>query len=89
MSKNNYFTIKSIVEFNFRNPHLCEISYNSYLPELNVRKLKRSLIKMEKKESTITFKIESKDITAFRAAINELIGFGKIIDNTLRIVNGS
>ncbi|MFX0181248.1 MAG: KEOPS complex subunit Pcc1, partial [Candidatus Hodarchaeota archaeon] len=77
--------IKSTIEFNFKNSHLCEISYNSFLPELNVKKSKRSKILMEKKDSSLIFKIESKDITAFRATINEIIGFGKIIDNTLRI----
>lgn len=89
MSKNNNFTINSIIEFNFKDSDLCEISYNSFLPELNERRSKRSILSMEKKETTITFKIKSKDITAFRAIINEIIGFGKIIENTLRVLNDS
>jgi len=87
MSDNNYYTIKSTVEFNFKNSRLCEISYNSFLPELEVKKSKRSKISMEKKDSSLIFKIESKDITAFRATINEIVGFGKIIDNSLRIAH--
>ncbi len=87
MSDNNYYTIKSTIEFNFKNSRLCEISYNSFLPELDVKKSKRSNISMEKKDRSLIFKIESKDITAFRATINEIIGFGKIIDNSLRIVH--
>lgn len=87
MSNNNYYTIKSTVEFNFKNSHLCEISYNSFLPELDERKSRRSKITMEKKDSSLIFKIESRDITAFRATINEIIGFGKIITNSLRIAH--
>ncbi|MHA2430744.1 MAG: KEOPS complex subunit Pcc1 [Promethearchaeota archaeon] len=87
MSNNNYYTIKSTVEFNFTNSHLCEISYNSFLPELDERKSKRSKMSMEKKDSSLIFNIESKDITAFRATINEIIGFGKIINNSLRIAH--
>ncbi|MFX1496795.1 MAG: KEOPS complex subunit Pcc1 [Promethearchaeota archaeon] len=89
MSKNNYFAINTIIEFSFKDSDLCEISYNSFLPELNERRSKRSKLSMEKKETTIMFKIESKDITAFRATINEIIGFGKIIDNTLKVLDGS
>ena len=89
MSKNNFFTIKSTIEFNFKDSNSCEIAYNSFLPELNSRKSKRSIIFMEKKDTTLFFKIESTDITAFRSSVNEIIGFGKIIDNTLRIVNQS
>ncbi|MFW9946249.1 MAG: KEOPS complex subunit Pcc1 [Candidatus Odinarchaeota archaeon] len=87
MSDNNYYTIKSTVEFNFKNSHLCEISYNSFLPELDAKKSKRSNISIEKKDKSLIFKIESKDITAYRATINEIIGFGKIISNSLRIVH--
>ncbi len=87
MSDNNYYTIKSTVEFNFKNSRICEISYNSFLPELEVKKSKRSKISIEKKDGSLIFKIESKDITAFRATINEIVGFGKIIDNTLRIAH--
>jgi tRNA threonylcarbamoyladenosine modification (KEOPS) complex Pcc1 subunit len=87
MSGNNYYTIKSTVEFNFKNSHLCEISYNAFLLELNEKKSRRSKISMEKKAGSLIFKIESKDITAFRATINEIIGFGKIIDNSLRIAH--
>jgi len=89
MSKDNFFTIKSTIEFNFKDSNLCEIAYNSFLPELNAKKSKRSTIIMEKKDNTLFFKIESTDITAFRASTNEIIGFGKIIENTLRIVNPS
>ncbi len=87
MSNNNYYTIKSTVEFNFKNSHLCEISYNSFLPELDEKKSERSKLSMEKKDCSLIFKIESKDITAFRATINEIVGFGKIIANSLRIAH--
>ena len=87
MRKNNYYTIQSIIEFNFNNTHLCEISYNSFLPELNIKRSQRSKIIMEKSNTKLIFKIESTDITAFRASVNDIIGFGKIIDNTLRIAH--
>ena len=44
MVKDNYLTIKSTLEFQFTSPELCNYSYNSLLPELKNRKLKRSTI---------------------------------------------
>ena len=87
MSKENYYTIKSIIELNFKNSELCEISYNSFLPEFNNRRSKRSKTIIEKKGKSLIFQIESSDITAFRASVNEIINFGKIIDDTVRIIN--
>jgi len=86
MSKANYYKIKSTIEFNFNNPKLCEISYNSFLPEYNKKKSKRTKLLMEKQESSLIFNIESSDITAFRATVNDVINFGKIIDNSLHII---
>jgi tRNA threonylcarbamoyladenosine modification (KEOPS) complex Pcc1 subunit len=44
---------------------------------------------MKKEEYSLIFQINSNDITAFRASINEIISFGKVIDNTLKIVENS
>jgi len=45
---------------------------------------------MEKNSNnSLSFQIESQDITAFRATLNEIISFGKIIDNTLKITDNS
>jgi len=86
MSKVNYYKIKSTVEFNFDNPELCKISYNSFLPEFDKKKSKRTKLLIEKKDSSLIFNIESSDITAFRATVNDIINFGKIIDNSLHII---
>lgn len=90
MSQNNSFSIKSIIELQFKTSQIRDISYNSFLPEFTKLQTKRSEVYMEKKDdNTIVFKIKSNDITAFRASINEIISFGKVIDNTLRIVDNS
>ncbi len=81
----DHFKIHSIIKFKFENSDLCSISYNSFLPELDSIKSTRSKISMEKKESILIFTIESKDIIAFRASVNEIISFGKIVDQTLHI----
>jgi len=86
MNKNNFYTIKSTLELKFKTSKLCDISYNSFLPEFNIVKSKRSTISMKKEEYSLIFQIDSNDITAFRASINEIISFGKVIDNTLKIV---
>lgn len=90
MNQNNYFSLKSTIELQFKNPKTCTISYNSFLPDLNKLQTKRSNISIEKRNNeSLIFNIESKDITAFRASINEIISFGKIIDNSLKIIDNS
>ncbi|NHJ23370.1 MAG: hypothetical protein EAX89_02255, partial [Candidatus Lokiarchaeota archaeon] len=63
-----------------------EIAYNSYLPEFNIKKSKRSKIRLERKENLLIFNVKSEDITAFRASINEIISFGKIIEKSLLLI---
>ncbi len=89
MSRNNYYLIKSTVELQFNNSELCEISHNSFLPEFDKLQTRRSKVSMEKTEDILTFHIESTDITAFRASINEIIGLGKIIEGILEICRGN
>ncbi|MFX0042652.1 MAG: KEOPS complex subunit Pcc1 [Candidatus Hodarchaeota archaeon] len=90
MNLTNYFIIKATIEIKFKNPQLRDISYNSFLPEFTKLQTKRSVVLMEKKnDNSLSFQIESQDITAFRATINEIISFGKIIDNTLKITDNS
>lgn len=87
MNQNNYYSIKSSVELKFNNPQIRNISYNSFLIELNnyKSKSKRSKISMEKQQNSLMFFIESTDITAFRATINDIITLGKIVENTLKL----
>jgi tRNA threonylcarbamoyladenosine modification (KEOPS) complex Pcc1 subunit len=85
MNQNNYYSIHSTIELKFANSHTRDISYNSFLPELNQTRSKRSQIKMEKKNNSIVFFIKSGDITAFRASVSDIIGFGKIIEGTLKL----
>jgi len=88
MSQTSSFSIKSTVEFRFKTSKIRDISYNSFLPEFTKLQTKRSEVIMEKKnDNFIVFNIKSNDITAFRASINEIISFGKVIDNTSRIVD--
>ncbi len=85
MNQNNYYSINSTIELKFDNSHTRDISYNSFLPELNQTRSKRSQMKMEKVNNSILFSIESTDITAFRASVSDIISFGKIIENTLKL----
>ncbi|MFX0020896.1 MAG: KEOPS complex subunit Pcc1 [Candidatus Hermodarchaeota archaeon] len=90
MSKNNYFSIKSSIEFIFDTTQIRDISYNSFLPEFKRLKTKRSEISIEKKNSSsIIFIVKSNDITAFRASVNEITSFGKIIAESMKIVDNS
>ncbi len=90
MSKNISFSIKSTIEFQFNTSQTRDISFNSFLPEFKRLQTKRSKISIEKKNSlNIVFEIKSSDITAFRASINEIISFGKVITESMKIVDNS
>ena len=87
---NNYFSIKSTIEFQFESSQIRDISFNSFLPEFKGLKSKRSNISIEKKNDTsLIFEIKSYDITAFRASINEVINFGKVVTDSMKIVENS
>ncbi|MBY8988926.1 MAG: hypothetical protein KGD61_10770 [Candidatus Lokiarchaeota archaeon] len=89
MKNDNFYKIKSTLELQFENSNLCDISYNSYLPEFNIQKSKRSTISLLKEEKSLVFMIESNDITAFRASINEIISFGRVIEGVFKIIEKS
>ena len=83
MSQNTNFTVKSTIEFSFKDSDTRDYSYNSFLPELKKSKSHRSTITMEKSGNSLLFTVESTDITAFRAAISDIISLGKIVDSSL------
>jgi len=86
MNKNKLFTIESIIKLDFNDSHIRDISYNSFIPEIKKLQTNRSKVLVEKQnDCKLVFKVESCDITAFRASMNEIISFGKVIDNTLQI----
>lgn len=90
MNPNSHFSIKSTIELHFKSSQLRNISYTSFLPDLKKLQTKRSNISIEKTNNeSILLNIESKDITAFRASINEIISFGKIIENTMKFIINS
>ncbi|MFX1487691.1 MAG: KEOPS complex subunit Pcc1 [Promethearchaeota archaeon] len=90
MSQSNVFSIKSTVELKFNDFHTRDVSFNSFIPEIDKLQTKRSKVIIEKKNTNILiFKIESRDITAFRASMNEIISFGKIIENTKQLTETS
>jgi len=85
MNQHNKYTIKSTIELIFNDSQIRDFSYNSFLPEFSKLKMKRSMMTIEKKNYSLIFQIESSDITAFRASINDIISLGKIIENTLEL----
>jgi tRNA threonylcarbamoyladenosine modification (KEOPS) complex Pcc1 subunit len=90
MNQINPFSIKSVLELQFNTPNIRNISYDSFLPEFSKLQTQRSTVSIDKKnDNKIIFKIESKDITAFRASINEIISYGKIIADSLKLIDNS
>lgn len=87
MENQKIFSIESQVVIHFSNSDLCNIAYQSFLPDFNTKVSPRSKITMEKNNSSLIFNIKSIDITAFRASINEIINYFRIIDNTFEIYN--
>jgi len=87
MAPHNYYSIHSTIKLEFSNSQIRDFSYNSFLPEMSntKTKTKRSKVKMEKNSNSLIFSIESSDITAFRASVSDIIGLGKIIENTLNL----
>ncbi|TFG00104.1 MAG: hypothetical protein EU541_03270 [Promethearchaeota archaeon] len=81
MSSQKSYSIESTITFNFDNSDLRDFSFKAYHPELEIFKTDRSNIIMSKKDSrNLEFKIKSRDITAFRASINDIISFGKVFE---------
>jgi len=89
MESESPFQIKATIEFLFTSEKICSSAYNSFLPELDLKSSRRSKISMEKQENSLLFRVESSDITAFRASINEIIGLGKVIDSTHVLIRKS
>ena len=90
MNQAKPFTIESTIEFAFNETRLRDISYNSFIPEIKKLQTNRSQVLIEKKNQlNLIFKVESNDITAFRASVNEIISFGKVITNTMKIIENS
>lgn len=86
MSNPSNFSIKSQVEFTFNNSTLRNNTFNSFYPEVKKLNTTRSKFEMRKEGDLILlFLVESTDITAFRATMNDLIGFGKIIEHTTQL----
>lgn len=85
MNQSNPFSIKSTVELKFNNLETRDIAYNSFLPEFDKIKTERSKITIENSGNSLIFNIECTDITAFRASVSEIIGFGKIVENTIEL----
>ncbi len=90
MKKNLNYTITSSIKFTFNDSKTRNISFNSFQPEYERLKSKRSKVFVEKEgENNLNFSIKSGDITAFRASINEIITFGKIFESLMQLVQNS
>ena len=87
MRRKSSFFIKSKIEFIFSDSKISKFAYESFLPEVNSKRSDRSVIHISLNDESLVFNIESRDITAYRASINEIINLGKIIDDTLEIHN--
>jgi tRNA threonylcarbamoyladenosine modification (KEOPS) complex Pcc1 subunit len=82
MNSSESFSLTSSVTFSFDDPHIRDYSYNSFLPEYEKFTGKRSEVIMKKEGlDKLLFIINSKDITAFRASMSDIISLGKIIES--------
>lgn len=79
------FFIESSTKVNFPTPEICESCYKSFLPEMEEFQTSRSILSMEKAEKHLIFGIKSKDMTAYRATISSIVGFGKIYEKVLSL----
>lgn len=89
MESNSPFQITATIALKFKNEDLCDIALKSFLPEFNLKTTKRSKISMDKQENSIVFFIQSNDITAFRASISEIVSLGKVIENSVKLIEDS
>ena len=85
MNNSNFFSISAQIELKFKDPQIRDFSYNSYLPEYKKVSTNRSKISISKEQNSLLFFIESTDITAFRASVNDIISLGKVVENTLKL----
>ena len=79
------FFIKSKIELVFSNPELSKFAYKSFLPDLSSKRSSRSVINVKLSNESLFFYIKSRDITSYRASINEIINLGKIVEDTIEI----
>ncbi|MHA1272720.1 MAG: KEOPS complex subunit Pcc1 [Promethearchaeota archaeon] len=84
-SKKSSFSVESTIKFTFQNPKFTEFAYNTFLPELKQSKTWRSTIEMNENNNQLEFYIKSSDITAFRAAVSDIISLGKIVESTINM----
>ena len=85
MKQESPFFIKSKIELVFSNRELSNFAYKSFLPELHSKRSNRSVINVKLSNESLIFYIKSRDITAYRASINEIINLGKVIEDTIEI----
>ncbi len=84
--ESNNFKIVSNIEIQFNNKELRDISYNSFIPEISQIPRKRTSLIVEKVKKSLIFKLKASDFTAFRAAISDIVNFGKIIEKNLNLI---
>ena len=83
MIETSPFSVTAKIELQFQDSSLCKQAFQSFKPELEKMNTKRSSVKMEiQNTNSLFFSIKCTDITAFRATTSDIIGFGKIIENT-------
>ena len=70
--------IISRIEIEFKDEEIRDISYNSFIPELSQLSRKRTSLNIEKGKNSI--------ISAFRAAVSDIINFGKILEKSKKLL---
>ncbi len=78
--------IISRIEIEFKDEEIRDISYNSFIPELSQLSRKRTSLNIEKGKNSIIFIVTATDITAFRAAVSDIINFGKILEKSKKLL---
>ncbi len=86
MNEISNLSVKASIILKFKTEKVRDISFNSFLPEFKKLSSKRSRVSMEKQNNSIVFHIRCSDITAFKATVSDIIGFGKIITDSLKLI---
>ena len=84
--ENNNLKIISRIEIEFKDDEIRDISYNSFIPELSQLSRKRTSLNIVKGKNSIIFNLKAADFTAFRAAISDIINFGKILEKSKKLL---
>ena len=80
-------TINAEISVKFADSKTAEIFFNALYPETLKTFTDRSKISIRKEEDSLEFKIDAKDVTAFRATINSYLIWMRVLHSISAVVD--